>query len=503
MKALIFLLNAPYVDHSKDVIKDINYNSLINLAVRPSGPHIVANKFEENGIEAEVLDYVPYMREEELLQFFEKRKNDNIKFIGISANFATSLYIEEFIKKSNEYFPDAIKIVGGQRRFNEDLGADYYVSGFAEVAVPAIIRHELYGEELEYQHHHDGKRVETKSGKYQTHLLPDFQTYYKKNDYLTHDDVLSLEIGRGCKFKCDFCSFSLIGLKDRAIRNSNDIKEELTRNYELYGVTNYMLSDDTVNETTDRIRSLAEAVDGLNFTPTFGGFIRLDLVPAHKEHIELMAQARILANYYGIETFNRNTGKLVGKGADPEKVKDTMLEVYEYMMKNVGEYHGDVGMIIGLPRESIESLNRSHEWLKTYWGGIGQNVVWFPFSMDEDGVINSNIVENNEKYGYTLEEKNAANKNENSTRARKYVNELQWKNEHMSFSYATDILFPKFFDHWWRNNNVPLNFGHAMMVKSQYGSLNSLQDPKTEYNRDTFISDKEALIRNYIRQKIQ
>lgn len=495
MKALLFLLNSTYSDH-KNIEENPEYEYIINNSVRGAGIYIAAHKFREQGIDAEVVDFLSAWTEDELVTFLENKKDDNIKFVGISANFASYLYITEFIKKLELYFPDAIKIVGGQRRFNQDLNADYYVSGFSEVALPALLKHELYGDELIYTPNFKGKLIETKTGKYQTHLLPDYQTYYKDTDYITPADVLSLEIGRGCKFSCDFCSFSLIGLKHRTVRDSKNIRDELVRNYELYGVTNYILSDDTTNETTDRIRKLAEAVDGLDFNPTFAGFVRLDLISAHKDQIELLAQSRILSHYYGVETFNRATGKTIGKGADPNRLKDTMLEIYEYTMKTIGEYHGDTGMIIGLPHESIESVNQSYEWLKKYWSGVGQNVIWFPLLMEEDGVIYSKIFKNYEKYGYTIDSVNDA---WGTGSPRPQLKLLQWKNEHMSLDYASTTLYGKYTQHWW-DTGRPKSFGEAILVRALYGNMNS--STLGSHNTSSFLGDKTIEIEKYKRRKL-
>ena len=61
--------------------------------------------------------------------------------------------------------------------------------------------------------------------------------------------ILPLEVARGCIFKCNFCSFPLNGKgKGEAIRDFSYIRDELIENYELYGIEDYWLTDDTFND---------------------------------------------------------------------------------------------------------------------------------------------------------------------------------------------------------------------------------------------------------------
>jgi hypothetical protein len=63
-----------------------------------------------------------------------------------------------------------------------------------------------------------------------------------------------MEIARGCIFSCAYCHFDLIGKRiGDWTKNPETIKEEMIRNYELYGTTHYMFSDELINESLPKL----------------------------------------------------------------------------------------------------------------------------------------------------------------------------------------------------------------------------------------------------------
>jgi hypothetical protein len=70
----------------------------------------------------------------------------------------------------------------------------------------------------------------------------------------------------------------------------------------------------------------------------------------------------------GIETFNQEAGKLVRKGMDPEKLQEGLLEFQAYTDTHAPRrYRANIQMICGIPGESIESWNKSLQWLNSKW----------------------------------------------------------------------------------------------------------------------------------------
>jgi len=70
----------------------------------------------------------------------------------------------------------------------------------------------------------------------------------------------------------------------------------------------------------------------------------------------------------GIETFNREAGKLVRKGMDPDQLKEGLLDFQSYTDTHAPRrYRANIQMICGIPGETVESWYDSMEWLNTYW----------------------------------------------------------------------------------------------------------------------------------------
>jgi hypothetical protein len=470
MEALIVSLQT---DYEKQYLEENLDWVWLKHTFRNSGAYKAANIFEEYDIETEVIDFLPYWKDEEIIEFLETRKHKNYKFIGFSTTFPTWATVQKFVNLLKEYFPDAIYIAGGQQKFVEDVGCDYYIAGFAEKALPAVIEHVLHNSGLDATPLFGGKLLETLHGKYQTHLIGEYRTRYREHDYISPLDTPILEIGRGCKFKCDFCSFSLIGLRDRTIRTSESIREELIENYERFGIKNYMIADDTLNETNERIQVLADAIDGLDFKPSFSAFVRVDIVNAHPEQIDLLIKARVIGQYYGIETLSKETGKSIGKGLSPEKTKETLLKLHKKMKEGLGEFHADIGMIIGLPYESEEQLRESFEWLKENWHDEGQHVGWWPFEITGDGILSSKIYNNPEKYGYKVTAVEGDEQKDllNQMVFRPTINSLLWKNEHLS-AYDAYNLFREFVEYW-HDGQRSNGYSEALTSLTRCGSVNA------------------------------
>ena len=73
--------------------------------------------------------------------------------------------------------------------------------------------------------------------------------------------MLSFETSRGCRFKCSYCNFPILGVKDDYTRDADDFDTNLRRNYDDWGVTEYIITDDTFNDYVEKIRKYADRVD--------------------------------------------------------------------------------------------------------------------------------------------------------------------------------------------------------------------------------------------------
>jgi len=229
------------------------------------------------------------------------------------------------------------------------------------------------------------------------------QTQYTEWDFIQPQETLNLEVGRGCRFKCAFCNFPLIGQKNvnDYLKYPENIKDELQKNYELWGTTKYFIVDDTFNDSTEKLEMLCKVMDELPFDIKFWCYTRVDLLAAKPEQIELMKHLGVAETFFGLETFNDKSSRTIGKGMPSSKRKDTLYKAKEIWGERVWM---EGGFMIGLPYETRQSWRDTVDWLKRddcpldiftcYPLNITKKTErnqWFPLSWFD---------ENYEKFGY-------------------------------------------------------------------------------------------------------
>ena len=365
----------------------INSGPMPNHKIRGLGPHLLAEELRRHGYSAIVLDFIEYWNIYEFGKAIDKVVTQNTKAIAFSLTWTTSgTGTEKIIEKawntetSNDVYIgnylvngkftwmlDRIKqnnnqvkiIAGGSKAPSLDtiLGSlvDHIICGYGETQFIDLIKSPL-----------DYPRIISHDTKaHAEHTCFDFaksRASFTPNTILTPHEVVPMECSRGCRFKCKFCSFPLIGMKNIAgyIKTKEAFRDELIYNYEHFGITKYSIQDDTFNDTIEKVRFFADVVDSLPFKIYFWCYLRADLLVTQPEQIELLHQMGLVHTWFGIETYNQRAGKVVGKGLDPERIKD-MLHQAKSVWK--GDVFVQQGYIVGLPHENINSVVHHAEWL--------------------------------------------------------------------------------------------------------------------------------------------
>jgi hypothetical protein len=227
-------------------------------------------------------------------------------------------------------------------------------------------------------------------------------------------------------FKCDFCNYPILGVKGDYTRDADDFRNQITDTYERFGISNYVVADETFNDRTDKITKFADVVETLNFSPFFQGFLRADLLVSRPTDREELLRMNFLAQFYGIETFNHQSGKAIKKAMHPDKLKDGLIDIKKYFHTHGSKkYRGFISLIYGLPYETIESLNTTKNWLIDHWQGesFGGSPLEIRLSSENSSLISDNY----EKYGYRkmIDDKNFPG--------------LIWENDFMNIVQARQI----------------------------------------------------------------
>lgn len=416
---------------------------LINVSTekkhaRSVGVYRIAHVLREHGWTCEVIDFVTYWQLDELIYFLQKRINKNTKFIGFSYLFVQNV---ELISKLQEWikfqYPDVKIIVGSITKYPfNNKNVDYNISGFGENALMVLLKY-LYsnGPAPKFSFNTNaGKHIDGNLH-YPAYPLTSLMVKYEDRDYIESVEWLAIEFARGCKFSCAFCNFPVLGVRGDYSRDASDFEEQIRDAHDRFGVKNYLVSDETFNDRTEKITKFADVVEKFDFDVFFSGFIRADLLVSRPTDKEELLRMNFLGHLYGIESFNYETAKLVGKGMHPDKLKEGLTKIRNYF-ENTGsnKFRATISLIAGLPHEPVTSIHNTKDWLLENWQG--QAFMIWPMDIQTSSFDKpSKISADYEKYGYRkINEDSYSNDHYYSTKL--HSDSLRWENDYMNYIEA-------------------------------------------------------------------
>jgi hypothetical protein len=453
-------------------------NGLLGFG-RYSGPYRIASELRAHGYDVQVIEFFASLSTSEFKAIIDTHVDQKTLVVGIGSTLLTKNYSDEellsLIKMNNswmqilnssyvELFPqddefinvffDYIKtknhktkiVVGGhkaQKANKKYKLVDYWILGQGESSIVALCNHLKFGKAL--------KTLDTEAGRLLTDKMYPYNNFscskitWHKNDHLFKNESVPIETARGCIFKCSFCSFNLNGKKFGDYnKNSDTLYNEFIYNYENFGITDYMIADDTLNDSVEKIDHLHKTITSLPFKITFSAYCRLDIISSHFDMASKLQEMGLTSVNFGIETFNRDAGKAVGKGADPEKLKKTLADLKSLWKDDI---YMSAGFIVGLPHETRESINNTFEYLYNDNNPLSAVGVYRLYirtptniklgnNIELDKVLDAGFVQHKEKVVYD-------NLSKIVTDPEKYnygIIDEKWSNEHMSMNDALDLV---------------------------------------------------------------
>lgn len=340
------------------------------------GIHRMATEIRSAGLTCQIVHFFQFFKYVELIRLLKNLVGNNTLVVGFSTTFwenniqdseilkLKTIYVVNFIKQN---FPNC-KIVGGGHSptLLTTYGLprlDAIFDGFSEgtfLKYLSAVRQNTdypvpsYNIEMTkvylQQEYSDNFNFTTSTIK------------YTSNDYIVNGEPTILEIARGCIFKCKFCAFPLNGKKQLDfIKEYSTLRDELITNYEMFSIQHYILSDDTFNDSTEKIERIHKVFTTLPFKIKFACYLRLDLLNAHPEQIVMLKEMGLVGAFFGVETFHHKAGQTIGKGLDPNKSKRLLHDLKTIHWKN--DVKISVGLIAGLPYETHESYQATKDWI--------------------------------------------------------------------------------------------------------------------------------------------
>ena len=115
----------------------------------------------------------------------------------------------------------------------------------------------------------------------------------QSTDFWSDKETHTIELALGCKFNCSFCGYDFRNNKNPVLIDPEKVYNTLKDAHDNYGIRNFVLADDTINEIDDKLNLLGDIVEQLDFEPNFMAFVRADVLAAKPHQIELLQRSRI------------------------------------------------------------------------------------------------------------------------------------------------------------------------------------------------------------------
>ena len=182
---------------------------------------------------------------------------------------------------------------------------------------------------------------------------PDRSIYYRYN-HLKDQTVKQFLTGRGCPYKCSFCSNALYSKlypdqKWVRFRSTESIIDEITHVKHQYGLSKLSFTDDVFTLNTNRLSNFLDLYAKRINVP-FMCNVRADIVVKNPEIPKMLKEAGCFAVSLGVESGNpENREKLLQKGPLTNDGFITASEIIRKCGLKLKTYS-----MIGLPNETLD-----------------------------------------------------------------------------------------------------------------------------------------------------
>ena len=433
--------------------------------IRPMGGYVIANELRKHGYNILVIDFY-YQMGEVVKDLLSNAISKETMFVGYSSSlFATKRMgiflpnndyehfykLNQFIKLLN---PDVKILFGGANtkalaafnlKHRKNLGVDYAIHGYSESMIIDFVKNiennlphnirSTYNNLKEIDYDFKAEQFEFNKS---CHRWID-------EDAILTNEVLPLEVARGCIFKCKFCAYPLLGKNpndDSYIKQEEVLLREILENYEKYNTTGYFIIDDTFNERTDKIQTLLNVRDRSKLDLNFGAFNRIELISRKPEQLPLLKDLNLNSMFFGIESLNYESAKTIGKGIKKEEIAETLANIKHVYNNRVSI---TTGLIIGLPFETEETFQKNFEWITREDSGA-DTITISPLELATSTHTESSFIKNPEKYGYKIIDANGTWVSDHWTSAkagelsRQYISGIVASGRQRVSSYSSLVL---------------------------------------------------------------
>ena len=341
-----------------------------------AGAYKIASEVRKAGYTCQVIDNYTWGSINKLKPLMEKFVDSSTLLVGVSCalnekrtssrvlhwGYEENAFMD-FLRYTKSLNPNLKTVAGGPRiyEYSSWPEIDYTIVNKADNSIVALLDHLSGKREIKFENVGPTRLIRETDYPYTQEEFMNSTIQYEHNDIIFENEALPLEIARGCIFSCAFCKYDLIGKRaGEWTKTPKTLREELMRNYEMFGTTHYNISDELINESVDKLKMWCDVTNSLPFKLGYTGYARADLIWRYPEMRELLLDSGAQCLLFGIETLHEKAGKAIGKGLDPNKIKETL---HYCKQKWDNKIIMCSNFIVGLPHEPVEHIWESFHYL--------------------------------------------------------------------------------------------------------------------------------------------
>lgn len=389
----------------------INCASPNKKAVSPPGVLSLAASLRDAGVETRLIDLQLAPESESFApEILLEMLSDPPPIVGFSTMSNMLPFVLEAARILKKNHPEVLIIFGGcgvQGVLTEVLSRfefiDFAFHGESDNSLPEFVKAWEAGENW---HDIPGLAYRNDSNVVVNAAPPRIQDLdnlpmpaYDLLDITKYNAPISLMATRGCPFHCAYCDGGAFRGTKPVARSAQSIIDEILTLASRYSRTKFSFVDDTFTAPPQKAEDFCRLYLERGCDFEWGALVRLDTIS--EPLMDLMAEARCHALYFGIESGSEKVLKTIGKRFRLSNVEHILSEAKKRFSFVITSF------IWGFPFETLEDLKQTlllASYLQTLNIGI-QLHLWSPmprsalFStyrerLEFDPEISSNIVKN-------------------------------------------------------------------------------------------------------------
>lgn len=339
----------------------------------PLGLLSLATVMRQHGLEAEIVDINGIGNDPHFLEVPEAIMSRNPDVVGFSTMCNSYHTVLRLARRCKEIDPEVQIIFGGpqasetaRQTVEHFLQVDLVVRGECESNIVEVILglpHRQILARLPGLTFRDGNRVISTPlpdpiKDLDTLPVPD----YSLLPAIKSQSFLPVEVGRGCPFRCTFCSSRFLLGEDFRIRSPGNLVRLLKGLVQDYGIRDFMFEHDGFNVHRHWLGEFCQILHRENLEIRWTCFSRIDRLD--EEMLEWLTAAGCRGVSFGIESGSPRMQKLIKKNLQVERVVPTARMVHAHGIEFYAFF------IFGFPQERLEDLVQTIE-IKTALNFVG------------------------------------------------------------------------------------------------------------------------------------